>query len=31
MKQRAMKQKFGWDESAKKYVEVYEKALNKLN
>ena len=31
MKQRAMKQKFGWDESAKKYVEVYENALKKLN
>ncbi len=30
MKVRAMKQKFGWDVSAKKYAEVYEKALSKL-
>ena len=30
MKQRAMNQKFGWDESAKKYVEVYENALKKI-
>ena len=30
MKVRAMKQKFGWDVSAKKYAEVYEKALAKI-
>jgi starch synthase len=30
MKQRAMNQKFGWDESAKKYVNVYENALKKI-
>lgn len=29
MKKRAMSQKFGWDISAKKYVEVYERALAK--
>ncbi|MFI3258206.1 MAG: glycogen synthase GlgA [Spirochaetales bacterium] len=29
MRIRAMKQKFGWDESAKKYIGVYENALKK--
>ncbi len=31
MKKRAMNQKFGWDESAKKYENVYEEALKNLN
>lgn len=29
MRKRGMKQSFGWDESAKKYVEVYQKAIAK--
>ena len=31
MKKRAMSSNFGWDESAKKYVNVYEEALKNLN
>lgn len=30
MKIRAMKQKFGWDESAKKYIDVYARAVKKV-
>ena len=31
MKKRAMSSNFGWDESAKKYENVYEEALKNLN